>query len=55
MTIHTPPSRARRTFEIIRSSTSLIVIALAIGLAIAAVLGGAAYVISTALHHASSA
>jgi hypothetical protein len=49
-----PRSRQRRYLRVMGSTTTLIVIAIGIGLAIAAVLGGIAYGIALALHHASS-
>ena len=49
-----PRSRPRRYLRVAGSTTSLIVIAIGIGLVIAAVLGGIAYGIALALHHASS-
>lgn len=43
-----------RTLRVIRSTTSLVIIALALGAALAVVLGGTVWLIATALHHASS-
>lgn len=45
---------AHRTLQVVRSTTSLVVIALVLGAALAAVLGGAVWLIATALHHAST-
>ena len=54
MGVTAPRSRERRYLRVVGSTTSLIVIAIGIGLLIAAVLGGIAYGIALALHHASS-
>lgn len=43
-----------RVLRMVRSTSSLIVIALALGAALAAVLGSAVWLIATALHHASN-
>lgn len=43
-----------RVLRVIRSTTSLVIIALVMGVALAAVLGGAVWLIATALHHAST-
>ncbi len=42
-------------FRMVRSTTSLVIIALALGTALAAALGSVVWVIATALHHASNA
>lgn len=44
----------RHSIHAVRSTTSLIIIALVLGLALAAVLGGAVWLIAGALHHAST-
>ena len=43
-----------RALRVIRSTTSLVIIALVMGAALAAVLGGAVWLIASALHHAST-
>lgn len=47
-------SRAREILHIVRSSTVLLILALGLGLALAALIGGAAYGIAAALHHAAT-
>ena len=49
-----PESGAHRVFRVVRSSTVLIIIALGLGLALAATIGGIVYAIAAALHHAAS-
>jgi hypothetical protein len=44
-----------RIFRVVRSTTGLIIIAAAIGLALAATIGAVVWVIASALHHASTA
>lgn len=44
-----------RVFRMVRSTTSLIIIAVALGTAMAATLGSVVWLIATALHHASTA
>ena len=44
-----------RIFRMVRSTTGLVIIALAIGTVLAATLGGTVWLIASALHHASSA
>ena len=44
----------RRVLRVVGSTTGLIIIALGIGLAIAAAIGALAWVIASALHHAST-
>jgi hypothetical protein len=46
--------REHRVLRMIRSTTVLVVIALSLGAALAAALGGIIYLIATALHHASN-
>ncbi len=48
-------STEHRFIRMVRSTTSLIIIALAIGTVLAATLGGTVWLIASALHHASSA
>jgi hypothetical protein len=49
------PERERRVLGFLRSMTTLVVVALGLGLLIAAVLGGIIWAIAGALHHASAA
>lgn len=44
-----------RMLRMVRSTTGLVVIALVMGAALAAVLGGTVWLIAAALHHASTA
>ena len=44
-----------RVLRMARSTTSLVIIALAIGMALAVTLGGLVWLIASALHHASTA
>ena len=48
------PRRDHRALRMVRSTCVLIVIAVLLGLALAAAIGGIAYAIATALHHASN-
>ncbi len=48
-------SRLRAVFRVVRSSVGLMIIALGLGLALAAGMGALVWAIATALHHASSA
>ncbi len=43
-----------RIFRMVRSTTTLVIIALALGTALAAALGSVVWLIATALHHASN-
>jgi hypothetical protein len=47
--------REHRFLRMVRSTTSLIVIAAALGLALALALGAMAWLIASTLHHASNA
>lgn len=47
-------SRAHEILHIVRSSTVLLILALGLGLALAALIGGAVYGIAAALHHAAT-
>lgn len=47
------PSGGRRLLRVIRSSTALLVIALSLGVAVAAGLGGLVWLIAAAIHHAA--
>lgn len=49
-----PDKGDRRGFRAIRSTTSLLIIALVLGVALAAALGGLVWLIAYALHHAST-
>ena len=49
-----PETRRHHVFRVVRSSTVLIIIALGLGLALAATIGGVIYAIASALHHAAS-
>lgn len=49
----TRPSGGRRLLRVIRSSTALVVIALSLGVAVAAGLGGLVWLIAAAIHHAA--
>lgn len=44
-----------RIVRTVRSTTSLVIIAVALGVAVAAVLGGAVWLLTAALHHAATA
>lgn len=48
-------SSDHRMLRMARSTTSLVVIALVMGAVLAAVLGGAVWLLASALHHASTA
>ncbi|HET6965713.1 MAG TPA: hypothetical protein VFH58_13135 [Acidimicrobiales bacterium] len=43
-----------RIFRMVRSTSTLVIIALALGTALAAALGSVVWLIATALHHAST-
>ncbi len=43
-----------RIYRMVRSTSSLVIIALALGTALAAALGSVVWLIATALHHASN-
>ena len=47
------PTGRRRLLRVIRSSTALVVIALSLGVAIAAGLAGVVWLIAAAIHHAA--
>lgn len=49
------PRTEHRILRMIRSTSTLVIIALALGAALAAALGSVVWLIATALHHASSA
>lgn len=49
----TRPTGGRRLLRVIRSSTALVVIALSLGVAIAAGLAGVLWLIAAAIHHAA--
>lgn len=48
------PVRGMHVSRLVRSTTSLVLVAIAIGLAVAVALGSVAWVIASALHHASN-
>ena len=51
-----PPGRLsgrRRLFRVVRSSTALVVIALSLGVAVAAALAGMVWLLAAAIHHAA--
>lgn len=50
-----PEPREHRLFRAVRSTTTLIIIAMGIGLVLAAAVGAVAYIVASALHHASTA